>query len=74
MDAGTILGLTFGYLAAMIGVFLLYAPIILVFVALLVVAGILQLLLMPFILLVKRLRGRPQTDTDPSWLLDRRSR
>lgn len=74
MDAGTILGLSVGYLAAMTGVFLLYSPIIIMLLALLVTAGLLQLLLMPFVLLIRRLRRRTQSDTDASWLLDRRSR
>ena len=72
MDAGTILGLIVGYLATITGVFLLYAPMIVMVLALLVVAGVLQLLLMPFVLLIRRLRRRSQADTDPSWLLDGR--
>jgi cytochrome c-type biogenesis protein CcmH/NrfF len=74
MDAGTILGLIVGYLATITGVFLLYSPVIILFIALLIAGGLLQLLLMPFVLLIRRLRRRPQTDTDTdsSWLLDRR--
>jgi uncharacterized membrane protein (Fun14 family) len=71
MDAGTILGFTAGYFAAIGGIFLLYVPDIVLIVALLIAGGVLQLLLLPFALLVKRLRRRPQQDTDPSWLLDR---
>jgi hypothetical protein len=71
MDAGTILGLIFGYFAATAGIFLLYFPNIILIVALLIAGGMLQLLLLPFALLVRRLRQRPQPDTDASWLLDR---
>jgi uncharacterized membrane protein (Fun14 family) len=71
MDTGTILGFTAGYFAAIAGIFLLYVPDIILIVALLIAGGVLQLLLLPFALLVKRLRRRPQPDTDPSWLLDR---
>ncbi|MDT0168857.1 hypothetical protein [Pseudarthrobacter sp. BRE9] len=71
MDAGTILGFIFGYFAAIAGIFLLYVPDIVMLLVLLVVAGVLQLLLLPFALLIRRLRRRQQTDTDASWLLDR---
>ncbi|MET4147182.1 hypothetical protein [Arthrobacter sp. UYCo732] len=74
MDTGTILGFIFGYVAAVAGVFLLYLPDIVLFVALLIAGGVLQLLLLPFIFLVRRLRRRPQLDTDASWLLDRSNR
>lgn len=72
MDTGTILGYTAGYLATVVGVFLLYLPVISLLVALLIAGGILQLLLLPFIALFKRLRRRPQPDMDLSWLLDRK--
>lgn len=72
MDTGTILGYTAGYLTTVVGVFLLYLPVISLLVALLIAGGILQLLLLPFIALFKRLRRRPQPDMDPSWLLDRK--
>lgn len=71
MDTGTILGLIVGYLATLTGIFLLYSPAIILFIVLLVAGGILQLLLMPFVLLIRRLRRQPQKDTHPSWLLDR---
>jgi hypothetical protein len=71
MDTGTILGLIVGYLATLTGIFLLYSPVIILFIALLIAGGILQLLLMPFVLLIRRLRRRTHADTDPSWLLDR---
>jgi uncharacterized membrane protein (Fun14 family) len=74
MDAGTILGFIFGYFAAMAGIFLLYVPDIILFVALLIAGGVLQLLLLPFALLIRRIRRRPQPDTDASWLLDRTRR
>ncbi|KIC67112.1 hypothetical protein AB0284_19500 [Pseudarthrobacter phenanthrenivorans] len=72
MDTGTILSYTAGYLAAMGGVFLLYLPVIVLLVALLIASGLLELLLLPFITLFRRLRRRPEPDMDPSWLLDRR--
>ena len=71
MDTGTILGFTAGYVAAMGGIFLLYIPDIILIVALLIVGGLLQLLLLPFALLVRKLRRRTQPETDASWLLDR---
>jgi len=74
MDTGTILGYTAGYIAAMGGVFLLYLPVIILLVALLIAGGMLQLLLLPFIALFKRLRRHPAADMDPSWLLDRHGR
>jgi uncharacterized membrane protein (Fun14 family) len=66
MDAGTILGFIFGYFAAIAGIFLLYVPDIVMLLVLLVVAGVLQLLLLPFAFLIRRLRRRQQTDTDAS--------
>ncbi|HSU47907.1 MAG TPA: hypothetical protein VLJ40_13430 [Arthrobacter sp.] len=74
MDAGTILGFTFGYFAASAGIFLLYFPDIILFVALLIAGGILHLVLLPFALLVRRLRRQPEPNTDASWLLDRNRR
>ncbi|MDQ0693169.1 hypothetical protein [Arthrobacter sp. W4I7] len=62
------------YFAAIAGIFLLYVPDIILIVALLIAGGVLQLLLLPFALLVKRLRRRSQPDTDASWLLDRSRR
>ncbi|TQJ39688.1 hypothetical protein FBY33_1710 [Arthrobacter sp. SLBN-112] len=74
MDTGTILGYTFGYFAAAAGIFLLYLPDIILFLVLLVVAGVLQLLLLPFSILIRKLRRRPPADVDASWLLDRSRR
>ena len=74
MDAGTILGFTAGYVAAMGGIFLLYVPDIILIVALLIAGGLLQLLLLPVAILVRKLRRRPPPDTDTSWLLDRTRR
>jgi hypothetical protein len=54
------------------GVFILYLPVIILLVALLISGGVLQLVLLPFIALVKRLRHRPAPDMDASWFLDRR--
>ena len=70
MDSGTILGFMAGYIATIAGVFLLYLPVLALFVALLVAAGVLQLLLLPIAILVRRLRRTPSTsDTDGSWIL-----
>jgi uncharacterized membrane protein (Fun14 family) len=74
MDAGTILGFRFGYVAAMAGIFLLYVPDIILVVFLLIAGGVLQLLVLPFALLLRRLRRRPEQDTDALWLLDRTQR
>lgn len=71
MDTGTILGFTFGYLAAIAGIFILYSPIIILCIGVLIAGGLLQLLLLPFAALIRRLRRRPPPETDPSWLLDR---
>ena len=72
MDSGTILGFMAGYIATIAGVFLLYLPVLALFVALLVAAGVLQLLLLPIAILVRRLRRTPSTsDTDGSWILGR---
>lgn len=59
-----------GYLAAVIAVFLLYSPVLLLFVGLLITAGIVQLLAWPFIILARKLhRRRPDPPSDASWLL-----
>ncbi|MEE9094955.1 hypothetical protein [Pseudarthrobacter phenanthrenivorans] len=72
MDAGSVLGFMAGYVATLAGVFLLYLPVLALFVALLVAAGVVQLLLLPFIILFRRLR-RPgnERDADGSWILGR---
>lgn len=71
MDAQSVLAFIGGYVAAAVMVFLLYLPVLALFVVLLVVAGILQLIALPFILLIRRLRGRESLDSpsDGSWLL-----
>lgn len=72
MDAGTILGLSVGYLAALGGVFLLYLPDLVLAVALLIAAGVLRLLSLPFALLFRKLRrAGPRQDPDSSWVLNR---
>ena len=71
MDTGTFLAYAAAYMATMGAVFLLYLPVIVLLVALLIAGGILQLLLLPFIALVKRIRRRPPSDLDPTWFLDR---
>ncbi|NUS35012.1 MAG: hypothetical protein HOQ04_00860 [Pseudarthrobacter sp.] len=75
MDSGMILGFSFGYLAAMAGAFLLYSPVIAMALVLLVVAGILKAVLLPFALLIRKLRSpRPEADLDGTWLLGARER
>ncbi|WP_320538089.1 hypothetical protein [Pseudarthrobacter sp. IC2-21] len=71
MDAGTILGFSFEYAAAMAGIFLLYLPVIILVVLLLIAGGVLQLLLLPFAILIRKLRRRPEPDTDALRFLDR---
>ena len=69
MGAGTVLGFIMGYFATLAGVFLLYLPVIALFVALLVAAGVVQLLLLPFVILIRKIRhGKAAADTDESWL------
>jgi len=74
MDAGTILGFTAEYLAAIAGIFFLYLPIIILIITLLIAGGVLQLLLMPFAMLIRKLRRRPPPDLDASWLLNQPKR
>ncbi len=69
MDTRTTLGFIAGYFAAIAGVFLLYLPDILLLVALLLAGGMLQLL--PFAILVRRLRHLPEAQVDSAWLLER---
>lgn len=72
MDAGTVLGFIVGYIATLVGVFLLYLPVLALFAALLVAAGVVQLLLLPFIILIhKARRPKPAPDSDGSWILGR---
>lgn len=69
MDSGTLLALAGGYIAAGIGVFLLYSPVFVLFVGLLLAAGLLQLLAWPVVVLVRKLRRRHDPPQDSSWLL-----
>jgi membrane protein implicated in regulation of membrane protease activity len=69
VDPGTVLALTGGYIAAAIGVFLLYSPVLLLMVGLLLAAGLLQLLAWPFIILIRKLRRKAERPQDSSWLL-----
>jgi hypothetical protein len=76
LNAETIFGFSLGYLAALVGIFLIYLPYLVLFVLLLIAAGILQLLLLPFALLIRKLRRtepRPTQDSS-SWILDRPDR
>ncbi|MET4588509.1 hypothetical protein [Arthrobacter sp. 754] len=70
MDAGTISALIGGYFAAVVAVFLIYSPVLLLFVGLLITAGLVQLLAWPFLILFRRLRRHhPEPPSDGSWLL-----
>jgi uncharacterized RDD family membrane protein YckC len=69
MDPGVVLALVGGYIAAAIGVFLLYSPVLFLVVGLLLTAGLLQLLAWPFIVLIRKLRHKHEPPQDTSWLL-----
>jgi hypothetical protein len=70
MGAESILALIGGYLATAFTVFLLYSPVLILVVVLLLIAGILQLIALPFIVLIRRLRGRGKSESpsDGTWL------
>ncbi|PNI09710.1 hypothetical protein CXX84_05590 [Arthrobacter sp. AFG7.2] len=68
MDSGDLLALVAGYLAAAIGVFLLYSPVLVLVLALLVSAGLLQLLAWPVLILIRRLRRKHRPPEDGSLL------
>ncbi|WP_284764450.1 hypothetical protein [Arthrobacter sp. efr-133-R2A-63] len=72
MDAQWIFGFVGGYVAAAVTVFLLYLPFLVLFVVLLLGAGILELMALPFLILFRRSRGRgkPDPSSGGSWLLD----
>jgi hypothetical protein len=69
VDTAAVLALVGGYIAAAIAVFLLYSPVIVLVLALLLAAGMLQLLAWPFIVLFRKLRRKPEPPNDGSWLL-----
>jgi hypothetical protein len=69
VDPGTALALIAGYIAAAIGVFVLYSPVLFLVVGLLLAAGLLQLLAWPFLVLIRKLRRKPEPPQDGSWLL-----
>jgi hypothetical protein len=69
MDAAAVLALIAAYIAAAIGVFLLYSPVLLLVVGLLLAAGLLQLVAWPFLVLIRKLRRKPEPPQDGSWLL-----
>jgi hypothetical protein len=59
-----------GYLITAITVFIFCLPAIVLFVILLLAAGVLRVLVWPLELLIRKLRRHPkETQTDPSWLL-----
>lgn len=70
MGTESILALLGGYIATAITVFLLYSPVLILFVVLLLTAGIVQLIALPFIFLIRRLRGRGKSGSpsDGTWL------
>lgn len=69
MDSGAVVALLAGYIATVFGVFLLYSPLIVLAVVLLLMGGMLQLLAWPFIVLIRKLRRKPEPPQDTSWLL-----
>jgi hypothetical protein len=69
LDPSAVLALIGGYIATAVGVFVLYSPVIVLIIGLLLTAGLLQLLAWPFILLVRKLRRKPESPNDSSWLL-----
>jgi uncharacterized RDD family membrane protein YckC len=69
VDPGVALALIAGYIAAAFGVFLLYSPVLILVVGLLLAAGMLQLLAWPFIVMIRKLRRKPEPPQDGSWLL-----
>lgn len=69
MDSGTFLALAGGYIAAGIGIFLLYSPVLILVVGLLLAAGLLQLLAWPVVVMVRKLRRKHDPPQDSSWLL-----
>ncbi len=69
MDTQSILAFIGGYVATAVTVFLLYSPVLVLFLVLLLIAGILQLMALPFILLFRTLRGGGKSDGDSTWLL-----
>ncbi|VXB40520.1 Putative membrane protein [Arthrobacter sp. 9AX] len=69
LDASAVLALIGGYVAAAVGVFVLYLPVIILILCLLLAAGLLQLLAWPFIVLIRKIRRKPESPQDSSWLL-----
>ena len=71
MGTETILAFLGGYIATAVAVFLLYSPVLVLFAVLLLTAGILQLIALPFIVMIRRLRRRGKSDSpsDGTWLL-----
>lgn len=55
MDEATIAGYLAGYLATLIAVFLYFLPGLLLFIALILIVGLLRLLVQPFLFLIHRL-------------------
>ncbi|BCW35157.1 hypothetical protein StoSoilA2_12130 [Arthrobacter sp. StoSoilA2] len=70
MDTGVVTAYIAGYLITAITVFIFCLPAIVLFVILLLAAGVLRVLVWPLELLIRKLRRHPkETQTDPSWLL-----
>jgi hypothetical protein len=72
MDTQSVLTFIAGYFATAVTVFMLYSPGLILFVVLLLVAGLLQLVAWPFVVLIRRLRrrlGKFDDESDSSWLL-----
>lgn len=68
MGTDSILAFIGGYVATAFTAFLLYSPVLVLFVLLLLMAGVLQLIALPFILLFRRLRGKgSDRRSDGTW-------
>ena len=65
MDAESVFALISAYVATAVGVFLLYSPVLALFVVLLLAAGVLQLIALPFIMMIRRLRRKKGADSPP---------
>ncbi len=63
MDTRWIFGFVGGYVATAVIVFLLYSPFVVLFVVLLLAAGVLELMALPLLVLFRRLRrtGKPDS-------------
>lgn len=69
VDAGVMVAFAFCYLMTVVAAFVLYSPIIVLFVVLLLAAGVLRLLVWPLQLLIRKLRRHSKEQhRDETWL------